>query len=298
MRVNFCNESLTAVEGKERLAIVSEFREVGALSIHPDVLDAEFVELLKRFKTLRHFDMSTRKLDVNAGAGLAELTALSHLTIEEPIEDASLAALAQLPNLKELTLDASQLTSQSIASARGFPKLRKLTLLGDLRDPGPLGAILQNESIEVLDLGVCRISANALAAIENAQSITELSVDGDEGNEELFGHIAKLGKLIKIQAYGLRPSQLQQIGALAACPDLSQMTLTGMKLKESDFGLLQPLTQLRLLSLEGSVSNEAIEAFLRAAPQCKVKVYSARDVWKEFSIVDGEMKVAQTKVVY
>lgn len=298
VHVELLNELLTLEEAKDRLAIVGDLREVSRLRIYPDVLNAEYVELLARVKGLRDLEIGTPQLDAGAGARLTELPAISHLSVEEPIADSVLEALAQLPNLSVLTVDISQLTGQSIKKARGFPKLRELTFFGSIRDPGPLGAILQSESLEKLELEYCRISPNALVALENARSVSDLGVDGDDGNDDLFLHVAKLGKLKKIHAYGLRASQLSHIGELAACRNLSEVILTGMKLRDRDFLLIQPLTQLKLLSLEGEVSDEAVEVFLRAAPSCKVKVYSARDAWQEFSIVDGEMDVKKPELSY
>lgn len=296
--VDLCNELLTAKQAEERLAIVRDLGQVLSLTIHPDVFDAEYVELLRSFETLGELNIEAREMANSAGSTIAELRSLSALVIGEPIDDESLAGIAKLPNLTTLTLDAGQLTGRAIDGANGFPKLRELTLLGDVRDPGPIGAILRPASIEELDLSMCRLSANALIAIENAHSVSRLTVGGDDGNEELFRHLARLKNLQTFHAYGLRSSQLQQVGELAACERLTEMTLTGTKLTEEDFLRFTLLAQLRLLHLDGDLRSEAAEAFLRLAPNCQIRVYSAKDQWKVFRIVDGKMECSERKPGY
>jgi hypothetical protein len=288
--VHMGNELMSAAEARERLTVLHEFEEVASLTVFPDVLDEEFVRLLGQLKQLRDLEIMARQLDGSAGPWIRELVALTRLTIEEPIDDAMLSWLGKAPNLEQLAIDLSQLTNQSIAGAEGFPKLWNFTPLGDVRDPGPLGAMLQNESIVDLNLSMGVFSANALVALENARSVTSLQVGADQGNEELFMHVAKLEKLDKIHAYGLRPAHLKHIGELARCKELTEMTLTGVRLSASDFAQLQSLKQLKSLHLEGTVPSEAMESYLKVVPHCKVRVYSARDQWKEFKMGEGKVE--------
>lgn len=298
VQVYLGNELLTTQAARDRLAIVSELNRVTSLTICPDVLDAEFVELLEKFKSLRDLTIAARQVEASAGPRIAELGKLSKLTVDEAIGDEVLVGIAKLPNLEQLTLDVGELTTRANGGTRGFPKLRWLTVLGDVRDPGPLGAMLQNASIEDLDLSMCKLSANALVAIEDAQSVSRLTVGGDDGNEALFRHLARLKNLQTFHAYGLRAPQLQLVGELAACERLTEFMLTGTKLSEEDFLRLKPLTQLRLLHIEGDLDSEAAEAFLRDAPSCQIRAYSAKDQWKVFRIVDGKMECSQRSPGY
>ncbi len=156
-------------------------------------------------------------------AKVAALTDLTGLTIDGPVGEANLAALAPLKTLTSLRLVTTDLTATGVKGIQAFPKLSAITLEGP---PMPEAAVVELgklKGLKSLRIHVGPLTDAGVAAIANLTDLEELALYRfDKGANAVVPHILKLTKLrsLDLTFSDLNDTSLKQFAALKELTEL------------------------------------------------------------------------------
>ena len=231
--------------------------------------------------TLNTSDLWTIKsYEIPSGAkdcsDLKHLVFLEQLTADS-LKTSDLGFISSLVNLKELTIQNTALSPETLNAISSLPALNKLTLSNcSLSDISPLSKLtgmtylnLSNNSIRKIDalsslvnlqelnlqhnaltviaplsgmtnLEKLDVSYNALKSLESACKITSLTwLDASVNKISVLGQFSNLTKLTNLN---LASNQLSNVSALAACTALVDLNLSTNSL--TDISQLSALTNM------------------------------------------------------
>ncbi len=123
-------------------------------------------------------------------AHLADLTNLQELSIDAPITDAALPALAGLSQLRVLDLYGTRVTGRGLSQLAGLQQLEFLNLDRTRADDAGMAAIAQLPSLRTLLLRGSRITDEGLAHLGHQTTVERLYLDGAPVTEEGLGRLA------------------------------------------------------------------------------------------------------------
>ena len=203
---------------------------------------------------------------------LARLQKLTHLTIDHVFDDDTICALTPLSALRTLCLtDCSELTTDgfrqiskmthlthlemedlTVLDDDALLHLKRLTNLQELK----LKHIEQWEDFPEIDERIALFTGEGLAALAGYSKLHTLELydcaevmsraDGHSG----LRHLAKLPALVNLKLDGARNIQDQDVDELAACSNLTSLTIINGDALTGSFSQLQKLERFHHLTLE------------------------------------------------
>jgi internalin A len=205
------------------------------------------------------------------------------------VSDSDLRHLAALPNLREVKIDARNLTEEGVAHLRGLKLVEKLTFMGDptVRQPGEERAYpnlwdilaewhrLQELSLYGIDFG--EDDVRKLAPLPN---LKRFDFDGEPLTESGVNGIASLTSLEKLslsfsdvddrglkplgRLTNLRKVQLEKtnvvgpgLAHLATLSELESLDLFGCKITDEGLAFIARFAKLKTLCLDGAACSDA-----------------------------------------
>jgi internalin A len=264
--------SLTDVE----LEAIAGATELKVFKLHvaasPDVVDGW--RHLSRMKNLESF-IADGNSDVNDGvvAHLADLPKLTTVNVDSSgVTDLGVASLAKIPNLEELVLSGRRVTDACADSLARMTKLRRLKLNGTgITDAGTTGLTGMSKLREL----ALYSAAMGEPTVERAAGLAELEsleLGGLHFNSGLR-HLAKLGKLRRLQLYG---SSFNDEGAVALrdLKGLRELFVRSAVITDDGLAAVEAMPHLESISV---VQMPIVCDFLRyvpdSAPLSKVFLY-------------------------
>lgn len=206
---------------------------------------------------------------------LAACTTLEELALENTkIDDAALAELAALPNLRSLNLRRSvNLTDAAVETLTRFPKLEQLYLHDNGFSAEALAKLTALGQLRLLDLRGCPgVGVEVLTQICALPRLSDLRIRGYAINDACMEAVAKCRNL---SAFTLEEAAVTGKGlALLAGLPLESLTLYKcFTVREEDLAVLAEFPQLSRLSLRDMPLRGDFLRHLNASQLTELRLY-------------------------
>jgi Leucine-rich repeat (LRR) protein len=154
--------------------------ELTRLELRETSIDDDGLEVISRMPKLTWLDISECRLVTADGiAKLARLTGLTYLELREikKVRDESFAELGTLTAMKELNLEATRISSESVPTILKMSQLERLHLAGTQLDDAGFTQLAQLPALKYLDISNCEVSAETVEKLRAAKPTLELKVN-------------------------------------------------------------------------------------------------------------------------
>jgi internalin A len=205
------------------------------------------------------------------------------------ITDREMAVLTKLPQLSDLNLEQTEISSDGLSSIAAIKSLRSLNLGHTLLGDNALASLTPLVNLRTLHLSSTLVQGPGLSAISGLTNLRELNLDGAPLGNEGMEHVAKIYGLetLSLRYTNLTDPAMDQIGKLKNLRrlDLSSvdvtekglMSLVGMnnlvdldlsfaRFAEPGLQVLLALPQLRRLGLEQTSISDKGMVWVAALP--------------------------------
>ncbi|MEZ4452387.1 MAG: hypothetical protein R3B09_23170 [Nannocystaceae bacterium] len=224
---------------------------------------------LRRVRTLQRVALLQSRLTGAGVEALAELPDLKALTVDgRDVGPQGLAALAKIPALRELELRPSEPADPSLAGLGALVELRRLTLGSDDFGDAIAGQLAPLHALERLDLGGTAISDQSLGALVGMSDLRELILHHTRVTNRGLAHLSGLRHLEVLE---LDHTDVVDAGVdhLKDLPELRELRLDATLVTDRAIDALLTLQKLERLNLAGTVITREGAARLRALPQLR-----------------------------
>ena len=189
-------------------------------------------------------------------------------------EDANLAALDDLPDLRELLLSRNQsITDDDLAHTAHLKYLRVITLAGtSIEGPG-LRHIGSLQTLEGLQFDDTPLTDAGLAHLKDLSRLKWLLLDRTKITDQGLSHLTSLTSLETLNASGtgITDDGLKHLGNMTG---LTWLSLGGTKVTDAGLKHLHGMTGLKNIFLDGTdVTRAGLKSLQQALPNCKIANY-------------------------
>lgn len=202
------------------------------------------------------------------------------------VDDASLQALSNLPNLKSLALARTSVTSEGLARLPSPSRIRILWIYGQDGPADAVAGVGALEELRWLNVSHTSLAPEDLSAIASLPKLETLKLNYVATAAPDF--YAPLANMQRLRNLSLVSSGFDDdaIASLSNLDRLESLAVDGI----SDDGLakLDSLSRLRWLELSPPVTYDAALAFAAAHPECIVK-YPTPDGDRRYYRGTGEL---------
>jgi hypothetical protein len=202
----------------------------------------------KLLETLYVFKPKITDAGVKRLANLISLKKLELLRVPE-LTDATLAHIAGLTNLEEITLSGANITGTGLVHLAGMGKLKSLVIPNTALDDAGLAELGRLTSLQKLYIGGSGEYTDAgVARLSSLTGLTDLGLGADACTDACLASLVGLTNLRILNIYGPRLTDAW-LDRMAAMKSLQELQVGG-----------------------GQVSDEAIARLHRSLPQVRIYV--------------------------
>lgn len=196
----------------------------------------------------------------------------------QPLHVVSLAALAELPELRELVLDDNLITDAGLSFLPKFPKLTDLRLNGcGLTDAG-LVHVAKQSMLTHLGISNNAITGSSLRDLAALQAIHTLEIGSAALADENIPTLASFGTLTTLDLAGSKPLNCTSLAPLASLKALKRITL-GRAATDAVVQSLGALVQIDTLDLNRApISDYALERIGSMKGLRELNLYDCRNL--------------------
>jgi len=242
---------LEIVEGEGDLSPLARFTTLTKLIIWPRINDTHlaYVERLINLKELHVYSDRITEAGLVHLKGLSKLRRLHLLPMgngEGWLTDVGLGYLADLVNLRELSLFWEKITDKGLSHIEGITELTQLTLDGN------------------------KITDEGLRHLRGLKELTELSLDFTEITDDGLKHLKPFTNLkeLSLMATAISDDGLKHLKGLHS---LETLILIDTPITDAGLKELEGLSNLKLINLsETKVTKKGVERFKKTLPNCVV----------------------------
>lgn len=211
------------------------------LKLRGTLTDDRAMATLSRLFDLQVLETSERVTDAGV-AQLANLKQLKVLSLSNPaISDASVEILSQMGQLERLDIQNTSISNNGLKKLQKL-RLRQLSVSSLITDSG-LAALSEMTSLEQLDLQHAQVSGKGLAT---------------------------LSKLTRLHTLFLGPSFTDaDVPTLMAFPNLQRLDLTGARLSDASLATLARIGTLQEISLAKTKVSDPLWKAFKGLPQLR-----------------------------
>lgn len=190
------------------------------------------------------------------------------------LDDGSVQAIAAMRNLKEVVLCGSVCTDIGLAALAQLPQLRRLSLSGCKQVTGSGLHAFAQHGLKELDLRGCGLAVEFLGALANLPNLDTLLLGSHTATIDLRA-CPDLAQVKELMFDGRMA--IDQLATLSRFRGLTELHLRlKPELRDEDLAMLHGMTQLKHLYLASSQVTQAGRERLHAAlPQCSI----SRELW-------------------
>ncbi|MFG0295358.1 MAG: leucine-rich repeat domain-containing protein [Maioricimonas sp. JB045] len=223
-------------------------RDVVSLVFERRPLSVDDVRWLHEFPRLTALHLLDVGLTDAHLAPLSHMTQLRALALKGTgITDRGFEQLAPLTNLRQIMLRDSQLTGDALKHLSGLTSLDTLTIEADRLGKDGIGHLAGLPALHRLELHYAPGSTVDLELLHRLPALTSLTLETDTLPPGTIDHIAKV-------------------------TSLRGLTLIGPEVTDEDLRTLQSMPDLKRLAMyRVVVSQEAVDAFRQARPDCRLE---------------------------
>lgn len=251
----------------------------GAKKLEIDVKDAPSIEAIGELAKLE--TLTLRGYEMNL-APLANLRSLRHLALYIDRGVKGIEHLAQLTQLRTLTIEESSIGTLEIL--KGMSQLTDLKILGGLNSAKGIEGARRLERVALE-----RTQITSLAPLKPLTKLRELSLRFSRKLTDLSG-IEKLKSLRELELYEVR-GPLRSLTPVAKLPKLQSLDFSLTPIK----GGLSPLFKMRSLrAIEGEASPAELAGLKKHLPRAKLYIEVDEDA-DDDAIEVGVVRVHEPK---
>ena len=217
---------------------------------------------------LRAFHNHGLSARIDDGGQVVEITA------GQVIDDALLAKITTLPNLKKLYVETSErISAAGMAHIAEMPALQSLTFYSIKLPDEALAPIGRMKSLRELSLTECQISDAGLADLRDLHDLKVLKLGGNRITDQGLENIADFTELVDLDISNTSwvDSKMQVTDAglahLKKLTKLRGLDISTLAITDEGFGTLDSLRELRRLDLAGTQITSAGLRHLANFPQ-------------------------------
>jgi serine/threonine protein kinase/Leucine-rich repeat (LRR) protein len=184
-----------------------------------------------------------------------------HLNGNPKVNDAGLANLKGLTNLKELKLHYTQVGDAGLAYLKGLSKLKLLNLWRTRVSDAGLVHLKGLTNLKELDLQYtyAQVSNAGLEHLKGLTKLTQLRLSGTQVDNAGLEHLKGLTNLTQLWLAGTRVSD-DGLACLKSLTNLTDLRLADTRVTDAGLVHLKELTKLRELELQSTkVGNDGLE---------------------------------------
>ena len=237
--------------------------------------DDGFLKALSKSRSLKRLViiLPNGRVTDEGVVALRELKTLRsvNLNMNSGITNVSLAVLAELPELTELSISGNSSTDKGVESLTKLKKLRSLSIQSPYLTDAALETIARMGSLEELQLGSIEYTDAGIAKLATLQSLRFLSVNAGVTGE-WYVELAKLPNVteLSVKNWG-NTHQAESLAALAQWPKLETLHLDFRELGGDPVPPLAKLQRLKYLYVrQMKLSDETIAELHKALPNCRI----------------------------
>ncbi len=242
---------LEILEGEGDLSPLAKLTTLTKLTMWPRINDTHlaYVERLINLRELHVYSDRITEAGLVHVKGLKKLRHLDLLPMGNGngwLTDASLGYLADLVNLRGLSLFWEKVTDKGLSHIEGMTELTQLSLDGN------------------------KITDEGLRHLRGLKELTELSLDFTEITDDGLKHLSHLTNLkeLSLMATAISDDGLKHLKGLHS---LETLILIDTPITDTGLEKLHGLTDLKVINLsETKVTKEGVERFKKILPNCVV----------------------------
>jgi len=267
------SDGLEAISRIPNLAVL----DLGPLSLVQ--LSPDDFQMLRRVESLRTLRAGFTGKDLS---GLAELSQLRQLSLTvSGVKDNDLEHLANLTKLESLRLRGSNITDAGLKRLSKLTRLRSLDLNGCGITGAGLAHLQSMHQLRELDLSGNPISSEGLKLLSGASALAKLTLNSTSVNDAVIGAIGTLDTVreVSLQRCGVT---LEQLNRLASYKHIERIYFDGVEMNDFDLPMLKELLDQSASKLGGGSTNShggavEIESIVTGtAPAFSHKVHPGR----------------------
>jgi formylglycine-generating enzyme required for sulfatase activity/Leucine-rich repeat (LRR) protein len=233
-------------------------------------MDDQTMSRVEGMAHLRRLDLIDCAFTDSGLKHLQQLAELEHLFISQPtstdvapgqarVTSAGLVWLANLTNLRELTLWSTQV--DDVSSLRNLKKLAKLELLFSQAGVTGLDHLAELPALKELDLTGTATTDEAVKDIASLKKLETLSLGRTSVTDACLHHLAGLDRLRSLELGGTAITD-DGLQAIQSLPRLEMLSLSGTKITDEGLRHVAKIKTLRSLVLSGTRVSPRAPAYL------------------------------------
>lgn len=267
----------------ETLVAVGKLSQLQQLDLRDGSISDAGLAHLTELKQLKALRLSGKSGDTNVTDDgmkfVAQLPNLKLLSLDSLwVSEIGLSELRGMANLQELYMAETTIADEAIEIMASMPKLKKLRLAKTQIGAPAIAAMPQLEKLEELDLSECaQLSDEAMGPLAEMKSLKKLNLWRvnltDQG-------IQPIGKLSNLESLNLDNTRLTDAGlpAIGGLKKLTFLHLGSTSISNAGLDELKELKNLKnLIVTRTAVTQEGVDALQTSLPQTEIQLVHADD---------------------
>jgi hypothetical protein len=230
------------------------------------------------FVTPTHLSIDDKRVIENGDLALLyDLAELEELTLTRlPLDDADVAQLPALKELRRLYIDASTRAAdnriEDFRFLQGFPRLEEFNVSFSKFSDNDVQYLRGARDLRRLWLASTRLGDDGLRRLERLNKIEALNLSNTRITD---ASLARLKSFPKLRFLSLNATAITDEGLthLRSLPELTALDLINTPITDAGLEHLKVIRSLKRVEVIGSpITLEGVAEFLRARPTCRVRV--------------------------
>jgi hypothetical protein len=227
---------------------------------------------LPQFPNLKLLNVQGIKLDLDSMKVIGGLTSLEHLLLPVELDDAGMAELAGLVNLRTLSVDSSQISGAGLKVLQNMKDLRKLTVARTRLGGGDLAIPRALSELQYLDVSYTGFHSGGDKALRQLSNLEVLYSVQNGIDDRMVGLLKGNRKLRELRLSDNSTVTDVSGKALAGQASLEELWLDNTKVSDATLNAMKKMKNLKLLVVRGTpCTPKGVADLQKALPDLKIE---------------------------
>ncbi len=198
---------------------------------------------------------------------------------DQPLQVVSLAGLAQLAELRELTLSRNKITDAGLAFLPPLPKLDSLSINSCGLTDAAFAHLAKQPALTQLSVSGNNITGTGLSQLPSAARLTSLSIGSSKLSDEGISSIARCAALRSLGLSSGAPLACTSLAPLAVVTTLRSLSLSDKAATDALVQSLSVVTQLTALDVSYSaITDFALDRINALTLLSDINLYGCKEI--------------------
>jgi len=260
------------------MPIVGQFQALESLGVSPFITARGFAAIagLPNLKTLDVAFLGRSPIDDRAVEQIARPRTLETLKLcGRGITDAGIARIAQLTNLKHLSLySMPEVSDRGVARLAALESLRTLYLArtkATVAGLAPLASLAQLKSLHVVNI---KPAATGLPALPSLESLIIENLGNAAIRDQDLARVAPLNGLKRLETSPFKGLSDKGMSHLAGLTALEYLAIGSPEITDAGLANLAGMNQLRYLEIRGDITDRGLSHLTNFPALSELKIQS------------------------